>query len=220
MKQERKNKMADVEEHEGNLTEDTNTVENVTTSLTEKDSHEGVCSIVASDNSSEILLYVEDGNQGVQDLIRVALNQSLSTGELQQQLQSTGTGITLENLGEAHAIISMQQDHVSQTADGQLITTESQEQHQESHIETKESDMNNLFQLANLSGALSSETERKFNEDSMIEIGRGIKIPEQKEELKNQSGVGCSGGVVIEDYIIANIDSKETGKMPGNTCFI
>ena len=194
-------------ENEGDPNDNDRLVENPTSSIvSEHDRDELVCSISPSDHSSEILLYVDNQNEGVQDLIRVALNQSMSTEELQQQLQEAATNITLQSLGEAHTIISMDKNR-----NGGPISVDDKStllHHSAGSLSGRRDSDNahNLFHLASLSDTLTSDRDQSHETFMGSELDMsGIK----SESLDDVEGTS------IDDYIIANVNARQFESIPG-----
>lgn len=183
---------------------------------------QNVCTIVPSAGSNEILLYVgENASQNVQDLIRVALHQNLAASSssegdegLQQQLQNVGAKITLQNIADTSAIISMPmptggigENPTNLLQNEENVLTHHQTNQQvvnvvHHHGNVKPIEMNSLFQLASLTDNLVTGQET-IPED--ISVGT-TDIKHDDENIIEDDG---DKDASIGDFIIANIESSD-----------
>uniref|UniRef100_A0A7M5X082 SWIM-type domain-containing protein n=2 Tax=Clytia hemisphaerica TaxID=252671 RepID=A0A7M5X082_9CNID len=213
--------MAGVEKREEKLASENNSVasHNEEIQATEE-GHENVC-IVPSSESNEILLYVSDGNaQGVQDLLRVALNQPSLVG--------TTTNLSDIKDGEAklvgeiqgteggHTIISVPVSSIASglgpTAEGGIIQTDHSE-HQVVQVQIQQSDPSTidtktqLFQLADLT--------HNLNADEVEQVTAQVGVVHHGVELDATEVLKSEADALMGDFIIANVDAAENEKIPG-----
>lgn len=196
-------------ENEGETNENNVLVPNPTASIvSEHERDELVCAVSPSvtHTANEILLYVDNQNEeGVHDLIRVALNQSMSTEELHQQLQEAGTNISLQNLGVGQTVISMDKERTAgSTEDDNKSASLNDGTLPVVRRINSDGTSTNIFQLASLSDTLSSEREQTFISTD-LDIG-GIKSESLEDEVDSTT---------IEDYIIANVNNRPAENTPG-----
>ena len=209
--------MAGVEKHDvDKLTLNEEERESVTTTLHNnnasssiENSQENVC-IVSSANSNDILLYVGEGNPQVQDLLRVTLNQSSSTlvgtteanggmndgnNKLIGEIQTLGT----DNRGNTIISVPVSSMAESGSNQGQVVQLHIQG---ENSSDSKAQQVNNLFQLADLSNSLSTDDQEIDNQVGVVDIDTSQVLKTETETL-------------MGDFIIANIDAAESERIPG-----
>ena len=179
-----------------------------------ENAQENMC-IVSSSNSNDILLYVGEGNPQVQDLLRVTLNhQSSSTlvGAATEALDGMKDGTNkivgeIQTLGtddRGNTIISVPVSSIGESGgnqvSGQVVQLHIQ-QGDASSSDTKQQ-VNNLFQLADLSNNLGTDGQEDENQVGVVDMNTSQVLKTETETL-------------MGDFIIANIDSAESERVPG-----
>jgi len=190
---------------------------------------ESVCTIVPSTNSNEILLYVGDGNnQGVQDLLRVALNQPNLVSASPAETQDGSSKLTLQTLtgNTGHTIISVPVSSIGgnttinyvQMADeannqqhqiDNSVVVEHQQSISDNTVEDQSTQVTNVFGLTNLTENVEKEAGQIKAE---IEHSIGVDIENVVLKTENDS-------LLSESFLIANIDPTENEKIPGKLIF-
>ena len=189
------------------------TAQNHDGNSTIENSQENMC-IVSSSNSNDILLYVGEGNPQVQDLLRVTLNQSSPTlvGTATEALDSIKDGTNkivgeIQTLGtddRGNTIISVPVTSIggesgSNQVSGQVVQLHIQQGDGSSSPSKQQ--VNNLFQLADLSNNLGTD-EQDENQAGVVDLHTSQVLKTETETL-------------MGDFIIANIDSAESERVPG-----
>ena len=179
-----------------------------------ENAQENMC-IVSSSNSNDILLYVGEGNPQVQDLLRVTLNQSSSTlvGTATEALDGMKDGTNkivgeIQTLGtddRGNTIISVPVSSIGAESGGNQVSGQVVQLHIQqgdaSSSDTKQQ-VNNLFQLADLSNNLGTDGQEDENQVGVVDMNTSQVLKTETETL-------------MGDFIIANIDSAESERVPG-----
>ena len=170
--------------------------------------------VLTTNDGENIVLFVEEGTHvaGFQDLIRVALDQSLSSSrqsnishdlkqfeEIQKEQQRS---LDLPVIIDCSQVLTGDE----LTIDESVKLNESSENHK--FLDRSSTEMDNLFQLAKLSGGISlqcgKELERTLHD-----------IEEQRDKEISGSSVDIDPSDLVSEFTIENEDSDTKVVVPG-----